>query len=186
SALRQFLILSARNLKILTRDRFSLILMLITAPIVGSLDIIVALLIGRNVFDYDTGSASHVITTLFMMAMYAVMVGSLSQMREIVKEQDIYRRERLVNLKIIPYISSKVWVAGMLALYQAACYVIIRYIAFSMEGGFIGFVFVYITMVLATMSGMMLGLFASAISPNANAAPLLVIIFLLPQIVLGG
>ena len=186
SALRQFLILSARNLKILTRDRFSLILMLITAPIVSSLDIIVALLIGRNVFDYDTGSANYVITTLFMMAMYAVMVGSLSQMREIVKEQDIYRRERLVNLKIIPYISSKVWVAGMLALYQAACYVIIRYIAFSMEGGFIGFVFVYITMVLATMSGMMLGLFASAISPNANAAPLLVIIFLLPQIVLGG
>jgi len=186
SALRQFIILSARNLKILTRDRFSLILMLITAPIVSSLDIVVALLIGRNVFDFDTGSASHVITTLFMMAMYAVMVGSLSQMREIVKEQDIYKRERLVNLKIIPYIASKVWVAGLLALYQAGCYVIIRYIAFSMEGGFIGFVFVYITMVLATMSGMMLGLFASAISPNANAAPLIVIILLLPQIVLGG
>jgi hypothetical protein len=33
---------------------------------------------------------------------------------------------------------------------------------------------------------MMLGLFASALAPNANSAPLMVIILMLPQIVLGG
>jgi hypothetical protein len=33
---------------------------------------------------------------------------------------------------------------------------------------------------------MMLGLFASALSPNANSAPLIVILLMLPQIVLGG
>jgi hypothetical protein len=36
------------------------------------------------------------------------------------------------------------------------------------------------------MAGMMLGLFASAVSPNANSAPLIVILLMLPQIVLGG
>jgi hypothetical protein len=41
-------------------------------------------------------------------------------------------------------------------------------------------------MVVATFAGMMLGLFSSALAPNANAAPLIVILFILPQIVLGG
>jgi len=48
------------------------------------------------------------------------------------------------------------------------------------------FVQVYITMVMATLAGMMLGLFASALAPNANSAPLLVIMLMLPQIVLAG
>jgi hypothetical protein len=55
-----------------------------------------------------------------------------------------------------------------------------------MPGGTLEFFQVYITMVLATLAGMMLGLFASALAPNSSSAPLLVIILILPQIVLGG
>jgi hypothetical protein len=36
------------------------------------------------------------------------------------------------------------------------------------------------------MAGMMLGLFASTLAPSSNAAPLMVILLILPQIVLGG
>jgi hypothetical protein len=107
-------------------------------------------------------------------------------MREIVKEQEIYKRERLVNLKILPYVLSKVWVAALLAFYQAAAYTIVHYLAFAMPGGVMEFLQVYITMTLATLAGMMLGLFASALAPNASSAPLMVIILMLPQIVLGG
>ncbi len=39
SGIKQFMILSARNLKILTRDRAGLILMLATAPLVSLLDV---------------------------------------------------------------------------------------------------------------------------------------------------
>jgi hypothetical protein len=129
---------------------------------------------------------TNVIITLFLMTIYGVMVGGISQMREIVKEAEIYKRERLVNLQIFPYIFSKVWIAALLAFYQAAAYVIVHYIAFDMPGGVIEFVLIYITMVLVTFAGMMLGLFASAIAPNGNSAPLIVIILILPQIVLGG
>ncbi len=41
-------------------------------------------------------------------------------------------------------------------------------------------------MALATLAGMMLGLFASALAPNSSSAPLIVIMLMLPQIVLGG
>lgn len=186
SAWRQFLVLSKRNLKILTRDRFSLALMLAAPPLVGMLSVVLALVLGNNPFDFNTGSPTNVVITLFMLTIYGVMVGGLSQMREIVKETDIYKRERLVNLKIFPYVLSKVWVAAALAIYQAACYTIIHYLAFEMPGGTLEFFLILISLALATMAGMMLGLFASALSPNANAAPLIVIMFMLPQIVLGG
>jgi len=186
SGLRQFLILSARNIKILTRDRFGLALMLATAPIVSLLDVVLSVLLGRNPMDFNTGLFANVMITLFLLTVYGVMVGGISQMREIVKEGEVYKRERLVNLKILPYVLSKVWVAGLLALYQAAAYTIVHYLAFDVPGGVSEFFQIYITLALATLAGMMLGLFASALAPNSNSAPLLVIILMLPQIVLGG
>ncbi len=120
------------------------------------------------------------------MSLYALLVGGMSQMREFVKEADIYKRERLVNLRIVPYVSSKVWVALLLAFYQGLAYTVMHYLAFKMPGGSAGFVQVYITMVLATMTGMMLGLLASAIAPNAASAPLTLIMLIVPLIVLSG
>lgn len=186
SALKQFMILSARNVQIITRDRAGLIFLLATAPLVSLLDVILASLLGRNPFAFSDGNMANVMITLFLLTIYGVMVGGISQMREIVKEQDIYKRERLVNLQILPYVLSKVWVAALLALYQAVAYTVVHYLAFQMPGGISEFIQVYITMALATLAGMMLGLFASALAPNASSAPLLVIMLMLPQIVLGG
>jgi ABC transport system ATP-binding/permease protein len=186
SGLRQFMVLSARNIKILTRDRFALGLMLVTAPLVSLLDVVLSLVLGRQPFDFYEGDMAQVMITLFLLTIYGIMVGGISQMREIVKEGDIYKRERLVNLKILPYVMSKIWVAALLALYQAAAYTIVHYLAFEMPGGTLEFIQVYVTMVLATLAGMMLGLFASALAPNSSSAPLMVIILMLPQIVLGG
>jgi hypothetical protein len=107
-------------------------------------------------------------------------------MREFVKEGDIYKRERLVNLKILPYVLSKVWVAVILAFYQAAAFVLIRSLAFDSPGGTTEFLLVYATLVLAITAGMMAGLFASVLSPNPNSAPLFVILLILPQMILNG
>ena len=186
SSLRQFFILSSRNLKILTRDRTSLILMLMAAPLVGLLDFVIAPLMGRAPFDYWTGDAANGSITLFLLTIYAMLVGGLSQMREIVKEADIYKRERLVNLQIFPYVLSKIWIAALLALYQAAAYTIIHYLAFEMPGGMEEFFFIYITLVLATMAGMVGGILASALSPNSSSAPLIMILLIVPLIVLSG
>ena len=186
SGIRQFFILSARNVKILTRDRFGLALMLATAPIVSLLDVVLSAALGRNPLGFNEGQFANVMITLFLLTIYGVMVGGISQMREIVKEADVYKRERLVNLKILPYVVSKVWVAGLLALYQALVYTVVHFLAFDTPGGAGSFIQIYITLMLATLAGMMLGLFASALAPNSNSAPLIVIILMLPQIVLAG
>ena len=107
-------------------------------------------------------------------------------MREFVKEADIYRRERLVNLRILPYVTSKVWVALLLAFWHALAYTVLQYLAFKMPGGPLEFGEVYITLVLAVITGMMLGLLASALSPNAASAPMTLIMLIVPLIVLSG
>ncbi|MEN6410745.1 MAG: ATP-binding cassette domain-containing protein, partial [Anaerolineaceae bacterium] len=186
SSLNQFIILSARNLRLLIRDRSSLILMLLAAPGVAALDFIIAPLMGSAPFDYNTGEASNGAITLFLMTIYCLLVAGLSQMREFVKEEDIYKRERLVNLKIVPYVASKVWIALLLAFYHAAAYTVIHYLAFDMPGTMVDFGLVYGTMVLAAMAGMVCGLLASALAPAASSAPMVMILLLVPQIVLSG
>ncbi|TVU52634.1 MAG: FHA domain-containing protein [Arthrospira sp. PLM2.Bin9] len=183
SAWRQFLILSNRNWSILMRDRASLILMLAIAPILGILDWFTW---NRYMFDDTKGDFGQVITMLFVTALVAVMVGSIATMRDIVKEADIYRRERTIGLQILPYILSKVCIASVFALYQAAIFLLFKLIAVQIPGDFSVYGSLYITLVLATMAGMVMGLLVSAISPNQNIAPLLTIIFLVPQITFGG
>ena len=186
SSLRQFLVLSARNVTILLRDRSSLSLMLAVPVGVGALSIVLSFVMGRDSYSYVGGKPGNAGITLFLLSLFALLVGGMSQMREFVKEADIYRRERLVNLRILPYVTSKVWVALLLALWHALAYTVLQYISFKMPGGPLDFLQIYITLVLAVISGMMLGLLASALSPNAASAPLTLITMLIPLIVLSG
>jgi len=183
---KQFIILSQRNVNILVRDRASLILMLLAAPAMACLDHLIAPMMGRDVYDPVNGVPVGAVMSLFLLTLYALMVASLSQMREIVKEQDVYRRERLVFLRIGPYILSKIWVALLLAAYQGLVYTGMRYLAFHMPGGRQEFVFIFITLFLTSMAAMMMGLFASAVSPNAGSAPMITIMLIIPSVVLSG
>jgi ABC transport system ATP-binding/permease protein len=184
SAWRQFLILSQRNLAILTRDRINLLLMLAVAPLIGLLDLLTW---RKPLFSTADGTPSLTVTMFFTTVLFAVMVGSLPTMREIVKEIDIYKRERMIGLQIFPYVLSKVWLSVILALYQAGVFLFFKVIAvsdFPTDPNIL--LGMYFTLVLAFIGGMLMGLLGSAISPNPGVAPLLVLIFLLPQIIFGG
>jgi len=50
----------------------------------------------------------------------------------------------------------------------------------------VGFGEFYVTMVLAVISGMLLGMLSSALTPNAGSAPLILIAMMIPLIVLSG
>jgi hypothetical protein len=91
-----------------------------------------------------------------------------------------------VNLKILPYVTSKVWVAVVLAFWHALAYTALQYLAFKMPGGLLEFGEVYVTLLLAVISGMMLGLLASALAANAASAPMTLIMLIVPLIVLSG
>ncbi len=186
STVRQFFILSGRNVKILTRDPFSMALLLLTAPLMASLDFLLAQGSGRSPLSFDSGNFNNMITTLITLTNTTILVGGLAFMRDLVKERDIYKRERMVNLKLSAYILSKIWIALILAFYQAVCFTGIRYLAFDMPGGTEELLFFFLTVFLLITAGVMMGFFASALAPNANSAPLILIMFIIPQMVMSG
>ncbi len=183
SAFRQFWILSVRNLRIMAQDKIGLALMLAVAPLIGVMDFIW----GKELFDVVNGNAAQVITMYFMMGLIGILTGALSSVREIVKEVEIYRRERTVTLKLMPYIMSKVWVGVILAAYQAGVFVLAKRLLVNpyFHGDF-GYGAMYLTVFLCTLSGYMLGLLISAASPNQNIALFLVVIVLVPQFLFAG
>ncbi len=186
SGLRQFVILSGRNVRILTRDLFSMALLLLTAPLMASLDFVLAKGGGRNPLSFVDGNFNSMIITMITLTNTTILVGGLAFMRELVKEREIYKRERMVNLRLSSYILSKIWIALILAFYQATCYTVIRYLAFDVPGGREEMIFFFITVFLLISAGVMMGFFASALAPNANSAPLLLIMFIIPQMVMSG
>jgi ABC-type multidrug transport system ATPase subunit len=127
-------------------------------------------------------------TLLFIMAFAGVMFGCLNGVRSIVREAPIYRRERMVNLGIVPYMFSKIVVLGAFCLLQSAIMVyLVNLKAPFHQGIFLPVVAeVYITVALTTFSGLMLGLAISAIAPNSDRAMSFIPLVLLPQVIFSG
>jgi ABC-type multidrug transport system ATPase subunit len=183
SGWRQFFILSARNLKILFQDKVSLGLMLALAPGLGTLDFVW----GKKLFDPVVGQADKVLSLWFLLAIISLLVGSLSSVREIVKEREIYKRERAINLKILPYVLSKVWVGIVVALYQSSVLLLFRAVLVQPKLPSPQAYFpLFITLFLGTVCGYLTGLAISAIAPNQNASTLMLIAVIVPQFVFAG
>ncbi len=184
SAFSQFAVLAARYLDLIRSDRANLLLMLFLAPILGSMDLI---LWSRDTFDPVDGDASHVMVMLFFAVVIPFLVGALSSVREIVKEKAIYRRERTVNLRIIPYLLSKMAVGFLFALYHAAALLILKLIAVDFSHlGLEDLGLYYLLLVLAVMSGVMWGLLISALAPREEQAILVAIVLVVIQLVFSG
>jgi hypothetical protein len=167
----------------MAQDKIGLALMLAVAPLIGMMDF----MWGRDLFSPVLGDAAQVITMYFMMGLIGVLTGALSSVREIVKEVDIYRRERTVVLKLVPYVLSKVWIGVILAAYQSAIFLLTKKIFVDPQFmGDYGYLALFITLFLCTLSGYMLGLLISALAPNQNVALFLVVIILVPQFLFAG
>ncbi|MEJ2208363.1 MAG: FHA domain-containing protein [Anaerolineae bacterium] len=74
SSLRQLMILSGRNLRIMAQDKVGLALMLAVAPLIGVMDFIW----GKDLFSLENGNAAQIITMLFMMGLIGILTGALS------------------------------------------------------------------------------------------------------------
>ncbi len=183
SSLRQLIILSVRNMRILFQDRVSLAMILLLAPILG----LMSAIWGRNIYDDVDGNLEFVMGLWFMSSVVAMLVGAMSSVREIVKESDIYKRERAVGLKIIPYIFSKMWLGFIMALYQGGVIlgIALLLVDVPVAGKEIYFEF-FVTIVMGVVTGYLIGLLISAAVPNQNTALIALIAVVVPQLLLGG
>lgn len=133
----------------------------------------------------QSGDALHII---FLISFIAALFGCINGAREIVKEAAIYRRERLVNLGILPYMFSKIVVLGALALVQAASMTLIIQLFEPFHQGIFlpALLEVYITLALTAVAGVILGLAVSAVATSEDIANTLLPVILIPRVIFAG
>jgi ABC-type multidrug transport system ATPase subunit len=184
SAMHQFRVLSQRYFELIRRDRVNFALLFLLAPALSLIDIIAW---PGNTLDRRVGDGGRAMTMFFLAGLIPFLVGSLSSVREIVKESAIYARERSVSLKIWPYLSSKIAIASVFALYHGAILFAAKALLIDYPGiGPGDYAAMYVTLVLAVISGVMWALLISTVTRREEQAMMLVIGVIVVQLVFSG
>lgn len=168
AALRQLGVLSRRYVDILLRDRRNVAILLLQAPVVA---VFIAVAMDK------------VAMILFMLTLAAIWFGTSNAAKEIVKELPIYRRERMFNLGVVPYVFSKVLVLSAIALAQSVLLVGVMALLRRPEGSLallVGSVW------LTAVTGLLLGLLVSTLVGTTDKAVSAVPLLLIPQVLFAG
>ncbi len=198
--IKQFGVLARRYMALIRHDTLSLGVLLAVMPVIALFLLLIsnsAALVGHSTADIaailDTEGIYTIVdkaqTLLFMLALSANLLGIFAAAYEIIKEEAIYRRERMINLRIFPYFASKFAVLAVFTLLQCLLLLIILALGVDFPGG--GAVIwapleYYFTLVFTALASVALGLFISALATSRNMVVYLVLITLFIQIVFSG
>jgi ABC transport system ATP-binding/permease protein len=177
-SLRQWATLSRRYMGVLARDKFNLFILFAQAPIIALLTYLVVDAKGQRDFPY------------FILALVALWFGTSIAAREVIRERAVYNRERMVNLRLLPYVGSKLFVLLLIVSFQ--CILLFGTLKLldlttlmALPGKFGGLPQLFV-MILTGMVGIALGLFISAVVRTSEMATSLVPLILIPQILFSG
>jgi len=175
-AVRQWGTLTRRYLEVLSRDKFNLLILFGQAPIIAFLTYLVVDAKSPRDFPY------------FMLALVSVWFGTSVSSREIIRERAVYTRERMVNLRLFPYVASKLFVLALIVFLQCALlFASIKFLHYVGLMNVPGWAIPQIAIILlAALVGIALGLLVSAIVKTSEMATSLVPLILIPQILFSG
>ena len=186
----QLALLCKRYWKLVSRDRTSLILTLLAGPITIALTGL-PLRNEQPLSVVDVASvtqASLALRLLFIFSCIAIWIGLSNAIREIVKENAIYFRERLLNLRLVPYLGSKLIIRGGLALAQTLLIAAVVLLVFDapkseLIAWSVGFaITTFLTLLASTSLSLMLSAFVKTENEGNGILPLIMI----PQIIFSG
>jgi hypothetical protein len=175
-----------RTIALRRRDAWNTAILAAQAPAIAML---IVLVFGRQVGGEAGGleswreAAIGVVSATFVLGLAARWLGCSNAVREIVGEWPVYRRERMVNLRLGPYIASKLTAMGALCLLQCAVLLGIAHRGAGLAGPWMA---MYGLMVLAAAVGLALGLAISAAARTSEVAIALLPLTILPLLIFGG
>ena len=170
-------IFASRYVRLVGRDRAALAFSLLQGVAVA---LLTALAVPKPFSWEAAGNAP-----MLVFGCAAVWFGMIGAVRELVKERTIWHREFLAGGDMPAYLASKVAVLGTLAAFQALTLTVVTDWTLGLPtGGAPGnpFMTVFLTLWLAILSGMALGLLVSAASTSADRAMSLVPYLLITQL----
>ena len=177
-AVSQWMTLSRRYFEVLLKDRLNLFILLGQAPVIALLTF------------FAMGAEQPRDFVYFVIALVAVWFGTSVSAREIIRERPVYRRERMFNLGIIPYLGSKLTVLSLIVGVQCMLlFVPLKLLdvvgLMKMPGEHYGAP-QFLAMLLTAAVGIALGLLVSALVRTSEMATSLVPLILIPQILFSG
>jgi len=177
----QLFLLTSRYSKIMVKDTRNILTLLLQAPVIG----ILTYFAFKGAHKIGQFPPEEVIMEqlLFVLIIAAIWFGANNSAREISKEQSVYRRERMVFLKIFPYLFSKFIVLAFICLFQTVILVLMMDGLIGLKGNIVD---IMLIVFLTALSGVTLGLFISSVVKTTNMAISLIPIVLIPQIIFSG
>lgn len=173
SFFRQLFWLTVRYFNIKTNDRANTLILLMQAPIIAGL---LALIFEELE-----------LSVLFFTAISAIWFGTNNSAKEIVGELPIYRRERMYNLRIFPYLLSKIGVLTFFSALQVLVFIAIVYFFVGTDKLYLNSYWGNVGIMLyLSFSATLLGLWVSAMVSNTEKVMTVIPIVLIPQIMLAG
>jgi ABC-type multidrug transport system ATPase subunit/pSer/pThr/pTyr-binding forkhead associated (FHA) protein len=179
--LTQWFALVKRNYKVKVRDKTQTAILLLQAPLFAVLIAMIfhPLTAGAQFLELSPKLAG----VHFLLVVAAIWFGCNNAARDIVGEWTVYKRERMVTLKLVSYVFSKLAVLFVLGVFQCFCLLTIVYFTLHLKSNF---GLDLLVLVLSAMVGTGLGLCISAFSRTTESAIALLPVVLLPIIALGG
>ncbi|MEZ5196905.1 MAG: ABC transporter permease [Bacteroidales bacterium] len=171
-----------RNFVNKLRDKSNLIITFLLPPFLGLF--VGAILHYTPGNEYTFFENKHIGTFLFLSMLIAIFLGITNSVEEIIKDQNVLNREKMLKISSLSYLNSKILTLIPFAFIQNLLFVYVGY--FILEGKEFYLVFTLILTVIS-FCGISVGLFISSI-PNlsSKAAINIIPVILIPQIVFGG
>ena len=182
SYIKQLKTFCVRNFKIKIRNRTNLLITFLETPILAFL-IAFILRLRLNDEPYTFHDNINMPVFIFISIILFIFLGLSNSIEEIFNERKMILREKLLNLKVSLFLTSKYLVMSLFSLMQ----VVIYYFITSPIIGFHGSSFMTILYLFASaMTGVSLGMLISSFINNQRALINILPLVLIPQIILGG
>lgn len=173
SGVQKLMLLIRRNFRLLWRDKTG-IWMLAIPPLIA----LIHFFLSPNSVDVTSPPIGF---DLFVFLV--VLTSALLVRNEIFKERAVYRREHRTSPMVLPYILSKVWLVGVLAIYQGVVWTIIHSLGSLGSAGVLPSLLPFgITLSLLAFVGGVLGLLVSASSRTLASTTGWVLLLAIPQL----
>ncbi|MGA4788878.1 ATP-binding cassette domain-containing protein [Nocardia sp. AB354] len=181
---RQWWLLTRRNVDVLLRNRLTLAVLLGSPVLVTAM---MATLFKRGAFDPRSAADLGPAQIVFWIAFAGFFFGLTYGLLQIVGEMAVFRRERLAGLSVGAYVASKMTaLLPVLAGVSAVLLGVLRVLGRLPAVGWDAFASLFVTIVIEATSALALGLLASAVVSNAAQAALALPMLCFPQVLFGG
>jgi ABC transport system ATP-binding/permease protein len=175
-------ILAQRYLRLFTRDRRNLLILL------GQVPLLALALVGlfkANVFDAG-GESNQAAQVSFLLVTIVIWIGSIDASREIIKERSVVEREIAVGVRPSAYLFSKLAVLFTLAAFQTLVLLAIVFAVRPLHESPGTYAEIVAILVLASFVAVAMGLVVSAFVKSEDQATSFIPLVLIPQLLFAG